>query len=79
MTATPTKNSLMLRYWTTIGDNLAALSGKKKVTITLQMSSKTKDIDVNVSGGNITIKASSAIEPAEWDQKIAKGFARAKL
>ena len=74
-----TTSSLLLRYWTTVGDDFQYLSGKKKVSITLDVTPTIKDIEVKVSGGNITIKGSRDIEPAEWDAKIAKAFRRAKL
>jgi len=74
-----TMGSLMLRYWGTVGDALQYLSGKKPVKITLNVTSKTKDVDVKISGGNITITASRDIEPAEWDTKITKAFKRSKL
>jgi hypothetical protein len=72
-------SSLMLRYWSSVGESLQYLSGKTKVSITLTVTPKTKDITVTVAGGTISIVGSRDIEPAEWSEKIAKAFRRAKL
>jgi len=74
-----TSGSLMLRYWTTVGDSLQYLSGKSKVTIKLTVTAKTKDVTVKVTKSAIEITGSRDIEPAEWSEKIAKAFRRSKL
>jgi hypothetical protein len=74
-----TTGSLMLRYWTTIGDALQYLSGKKQVAIVLNVTGKTKDVTVVTRGRTITITASRDVEPGEWDQKILKGIKASKL
>jgi len=74
-----TMGSLMLRYWGTAGDALQYLSAKKPVKIVLNVTSKTKDIAVKISGSTITITGSRDIEPKEWDTKITTAFKRSKL
>lgn len=74
-----TTGSLMLRYWTTVGDALQYLSAKKPVKIVLNVTSKAKDIAVKTTGNTIVITGPRDSEPKEWDQKIVKGFKQTKL
>lgn len=68
-------NSLMLHLWTTVGIALDRFDPKAgKVAITLNMSSKSKDVTTSTSGANITINASSKIAVPGSEDKIQTTF-----
>jgi hypothetical protein len=75
-----TTGSLMLRYWTTVGELLKDWTPKSgKAFITLNVSAKAKDVSVTASkdGTKFTITAPRDKEVAEWDTKITRPFAKA--
>ena len=74
-------NSLWLRYWTQIATGLKNYLPKaQKVSVTLNVTAKAKDVTVEVSkdGTSFVFTAPRDIEAAAWSDKLDKPFRRIK-